>query len=339
MLQGLGISEPGERIYRLLLTETACEPGDVGSRLGLAPGEVADALAGLQASGLVEEYDNGTGAIRPVHPTIAFAPLLARARVALRAESQRIELASATVEELSALQSHGVAAGSPEVELNRGPAAAFSCLERIAATARDDVLVLAASGPAPGVPDPTDYSPVVQLAVSLAERGVRLRVIMLDSINYLTPLVEGARRMQQAGVEIRMSPTLPVWTIVVDQDYVVTALDVADHDRGSMLVRTPGAVAAAGDLFGRCWRAATPLGETEPGRAGGPLTAAQHQLLVMVVNGSKDEAVARRFSVSTRTVRRMIADLYEVAGVTSRIQLAFRAAKLGWLDGSELDRL
>ncbi|MEV0081734.1 DNA-binding response regulator [Saccharopolyspora sp. NPDC050642] len=339
MLQGLGISELGEQIYRLLLTGASAEPEVVGSRLGLAPDEVTTALAELRKSGLVEEYDDGTGSIRPVHPNIAFGPLLARARVALRAEEQRVELAAATVEELSALQPQGIAVGSPEVELNRGPAAAFSCLERIAATAREDVLVLAASGPAPGVPDPTDYRPVVQLAVSLAERGVRLRVIMLDSINYLTPLVEGARRMQQAGVEIRMSPTLPVWTIVVDHEYVVTALDIADHDRGSMLVRTPGAVAAAADLFGRCWRAAAPLGEAGPEPAIGPLTTAQHQLLVMVVNGSKDEAVARRFSVSTRTVRRMIADLYEVAGVSGRIQLAFRAAKLGWLDGSELDRL
>jgi hypothetical protein len=38
-------------------------------------------------------------------------------------------------------------------------------------------------------------------------------------------------------------------------------------------------------------------------------------------------------------VRCMIAELYDLAGVSSRIQLVFRAAQLGWLDGSELDRV
>lgn len=144
--------------------------------------------------------------------------------------------------------------------------------------------------------------------------------------------------MHQAGVEIRTAPTLPVWTFVVDGEYVVSALDPDDHDAGSVLVRAPGAVASASALFTHCWQAASELTDTQAQDETVTLTARQHQLLVLIVNGDTDASIARKFSVADRTIRRQISELYGIAGVSSRIQLAFRAAKLGWLDGSELDR-
>ncbi|EIF00579.1 helix-turn-helix domain-containing protein [Saccharomonospora glauca] len=338
MLECLGLDERAEQAYRLLLDRPESEASLVGEHLGLSPDAVAATLEKLHTLGLVEHLPGDR--VRPVHPAIAFPPLLASARRELRAEEQRLDLAAAAVEELTVHAGRSPATASPETRVNHGTAAALQCLEHITATATRSVDALAAAGPAPGITDPTDYTPIIEFAIRLAERGVRLRVIMLDSINYLTPLVEGAHRMRAAGVEIKTAPALPVWTLVVDGEYVVSALAPDDHTRGSLLVRTPGAVAAAADLFEKYWLTATPLdGVDSPGHDETPLTRAQKQLLIMVANGNKDETVARRFSVSTRTVRRMIAELYDLAGVSSRIQLVFRAAQLGWLDGSELDRV
>lgn len=337
MLECLGLDDRVERAYRLLLERPESAAALVTERLGLTPEDAAATLARLHALGLVEPLPDDR--VRPVHPAIALPPLLARARRELRTEEQRLELAAAAAEELAAQVVQDAPPDSAETQINRGSAAALRCLEHITVTATQRLDALAAAGPAPGITDPTDYTPIIRFAVRLAERGVTLRVVMLDSINYLAPLVEGARRMRAAGVEIRTAPALPVWTLVVDDEYVVSALDPDDHTQGSLLVRTPGAVAAASELFERYWLTATPLDGEEPDRGGAPLTRAQKQLLVMVANGSKDETVARRFSVSTRTVRRMIADLYELADVSNRIQLVFRAAQLGWLDSSELDRL
>ncbi|CAM2799246.1 DNA-binding response regulator [Saccharomonospora xinjiangensis] len=337
MLDCLGLDEQAERIYRLLLERPESDPSLLIENLGLAQTTVTAALTTLGELGLVERLP--AGKVRPVHPAIAFPPLLAGARRALRAEEQRLHLAAAAAEELAAHAVRGAASATSDVQQNDGTAAALRCLEHITATAARRLDALAAAGPSPGITDPTDYTPIVEFAVRLAERGVHLRVIMLDSINYLTPLVAGAHRMRAAGVEIKTAPALPVWTLVVDGEYVVSAVDPDDHTRGSILVRTPGAVAAATDLFERYWASATSLGGDEPGDGPAPLNRAQKQLLIMVANGSKDEAVARRFGVSTRTVRRMIAELYSLAGVSSRIQLVFRAAQLGWLDGSELDRV
>lgn len=47
--------------------------------------------------------------------------------------------------------------------------------------------------------------------------------------------------------------------------------------------------------------------------------------------GLKDEAAARRLSVSLRTYRRYVADIMTRLGVATRFQLGVRAAELGIL--------
>ncbi|MFG3700804.1 hypothetical protein ACGF5C_23225 [Micromonospora sp. NPDC047620] len=111
----------------------------------------------------------------------------------------------------------------------------------------------------------TDYDPAYRLAEFAAARGIRVQLILLDSIVNDPRLAAGARRVHDNGVEVRTTPTLPVWTFVVDDRYVVMA-------------------------------------------------------------------IARQFSVSARTVRRMIADLADRIGATSRFELGVQAVRLGWLD-------
>ncbi|MEU3270335.1 DNA-binding response regulator [Saccharomonospora sp. NPDC006951] len=336
MLSGLGIDDIAERVYRSLLECPSVPPGDLARTLGVTEPRIGEALTLLGELGLVRK---GTGN-RPVHPAIALTPLVSKARAALVAERHKVELAEAGIAELATLvppPGSGDTEDTAGITVNRGTAAAWACLEHVVATARSEVRVLAASGPAPGVDDPDDYAAILDLAVRLASRGVDLRLILLDSVRLVPRIVEGAHRMLTEGVRLRTIATLPAWLFLVDDEYVVTALDPADGTRGSVTQRTRGAVALASELFARTWREATPFGEASP--SGIELSGAQRRLLAMIVNGSKDDTIARQFSVSTRTVRRMITELYDVAGVSGRIPLAFRAAQRGWLSESELDRL
>ncbi|MEU7144848.1 hypothetical protein ABZ942_35785 [Nocardia sp. NPDC046473] len=50
--------------------------------------------------------------------------------------------------------------------------------------------------------------------------------------------------------------------------------------------------------------------------------------------GLKDEAAARRLSVSLRTYRRYVAEVMTRLGVATRFQLGVRAAELGILAGT-----
>ncbi|ASR39356.1 hypothetical protein BAY61_16610 [Prauserella marina] len=334
MLSGLGVDDIAERVYRSLLACPSAAPPDLARTLGVAEPRIHEAFALLDELGLVRK----TAGNRPVHPSIALAPLVSKARTALVAERHRVELAEAGIAELAALVPP--TSGSDDtvgIGINRGTAAAWACLEHVVATARSEVRVLAAAGPAPGVDHRDDYAAVMDLAVRLASRGVELRLVLLDSVRLAPRIVEGAHRMLAEGARVRTVATLPAWLFLVDDEYVVTAFDPADSSRGSVTQRTPGAVALAAELFTRTWRESTPFGESPLPDV--ELSEARRRLLAMIVNGSKDDTIARQFSVSTRTVRRMIAELYDVAGVSGRIQLAFRAAQRGWLSESELDRL
>lgn len=53
-------------------------------------------------------------------------------------------------------------------------------------------------------------------------------------------------------------------------------------------------------------------------------------MLALVLAGLTDEAAASRLGVSRRTVQRRIAELMAKAGVDSRIQLGWHAARRGW---------
>lgn len=58
----------------------------------------------------------------------------------------------------------------------------------------------------------------------------------------------------------------------------------------------------------------------------------ERQLLDMLMEGLTDRAVARRLSLSERTVRRLVAQLMERLGAASRFEAGARAVERGWIE-------
>jgi DNA-binding NarL/FixJ family response regulator len=54
------------------------------------------------------------------------------------------------------------------------------------------------------------------------------------------------------------------------------------------------------------------------------------QVLALLLSGLTDQAVAGQLGLSLRTVQRRISQLMAKAGVTTRIQLGWHAARKGW---------
>ncbi|MQA79122.1 MAG: HTH domain-containing protein [Streptosporangiales bacterium] len=54
-------------------------------------------------------------------------------------------------------------------------------------------------------------------------------------------------------------------------------------------------------------------------------------MLELLGAGLKDDAIARTLGVSSRTVRRRVAELEDRFGAANRIQLVARAAVHGWI--------
>jgi DNA-binding CsgD family transcriptional regulator len=58
-------------------------------------------------------------------------------------------------------------------------------------------------------------------------------------------------------------------------------------------------------------------------------SALKSQIIMLLAEGAKDEAVARRLGISLRTCRRHVADILDQLESSSRFQAGVRAALLG----------
>jgi DNA-binding NarL/FixJ family response regulator len=97
------------------------------------------------------------------------------------------------------------------------------------------------------------------------------------------------------------------------------------------------------ELFERYWATAPSLSggpDSEPLPSPGPSaqgdeerepTDEERSLLALFAAGVKDEAIARQFGVSTRTLRRRIQDLYTELGTTNRFGAGVAAARRNWV--------
>ncbi|MET7787527.1 hypothetical protein ABZS93_13045 [Streptomyces sp900116325] len=80
------------------------------------------------------------------------------------------------------------------------------------------------------------------------------------------------------------------------------------------------------------WESALPL-HPMPVQPRGELTDDDIELLTLLLSGLTDVGIARQLRMGRRTVQRRVRDLMDRAAATSRIQLGWQAARLGWIVG------
>ncbi len=102
-------------------------------------------------------------------------------------------------------------------------------------------------------------------------------------------------------------------------------------DGASLLVYPSVLLTALIDLFEVLWRFALPIVTTTGAGEGLNFGPSQLTILTLLAAGETDDTIARRLGISTRTVARQCADLFERLGVTTRFQAGVRAAHLGLL--------
>ncbi|MFB6839680.1 LuxR C-terminal-related transcriptional regulator [Streptomyces sp. NPDC056361] len=327
MLEALGIQEPAEAVYRLLLERPGCGAPELADGLGRPEPEVREALDRLAELKLVR-VDDASGTAEPLTPDVGFSFLLSRAEAELGRSRRRFEQAGRAVAGILASYGEGPAAGVRHDLVDRitGLDTVRERLEDLAANARSECLSLLAGGAQ--LPDTMDASrPLDQLAL---ERGVRIRSIYQESFRNDPPTVEYVRWYSDLGGEARTVPVVPMLMVIVDREAALVPVDPRDGRAGALEVRSPGLVHALVVLFDRLWESGTPFGEA-PRRDAHDLSPQERELLLLLGIGCTDDVAARRLGISLRTVRRMSSDLMNRLGARSRFEAGVRAAKEGWL--------
>ncbi|MFD4630816.1 LuxR C-terminal-related transcriptional regulator [Streptomyces sp. NPDC058284] len=173
------------------------------------------------------------------------------------------------------------------------------------------------------------------LRQQMFDRGIQIRSIRLRRDSMSPGTYDSFSRLVSAGVELRLASVIPINMVIIDSDYAVLPASADSEGRGCQLtIRGAPLVNAFSAVFEHIWREAPPLapeGEHYPSGHPSGLSNEQRTLVQLLADGMKDEAIARTLGVSPRTASRLIADLMQRLGVTSRFAAGARAAQYGLL--------
>jgi sugar-specific transcriptional regulator TrmB/DNA-binding CsgD family transcriptional regulator len=318
----LGLSDSEERVYQALTRMRSATVQQLGEELCFDEAEAGQVAAALENKGLVSWT---TGKPRRL---LAAPPSAAVDVLALQIERQlqqaRVEAARLSVQWSEA--SHDRKADEL-VEIISGTDAMVRRFESLIASATTEIVGFA-SAP---ILAPDEINAGIN--IDALERGVRLRTIY-DRMVLDTPgFADVIARCEAAGEQVRIIDAVPSKMVLVDG---VTALlpvhlELPHTEPSAALIHAP-LTSTLVALFDEMWTRATPA-TLRSGTADDPRVPSPDdmRLLSLMIGGLADDAVARQLGLSRRTVHRRISRLCREAGVSSRLQLAWRAGERGWL--------
>ncbi|MEU8929385.1 helix-turn-helix domain-containing protein [Streptomyces sp. NPDC048409] len=330
MLEAAGLTAVEESVYRLLVATTTASAPELAGQSGLPQHRVEAVLAALTGKGLAGPTDSDPPQYSAVPPDVAL----------LQRRTDELDKARSTVTDLLDLyrSTRRRQDAGQLIEVITGAESLRLHLRQMQDNARHEMLWFCKAQYV-AMPSGSNRAEYDALA-----RGVRYRVLyeqaFFDDDNAVDNVIEGV----QAGEIARSVPHLPLRLAVADRAIAICPL-VPGGPQGSpgeptaALVRGSSLLEALISLFERYWETAVPLSlgaagtlpDARAAQSGDPLSETDRRLLSLLVAGIADKAIASQMGLSRRTVQRHIQHMMTLAGATTRMQLAWQAARRGWL--------
>lgn len=338
MLEWLNLDRDHERIYRALLAAPHLTMDQLADRVELEVDEVQHRLTALVDAELVGM--SATDGVFDLAPPQAV--LAARIRDEEAALERRQEELKDARDDIGVLVDDFVigsqTSGSEDMEVLRTADLVRARLYQLSQVVEREVRTVL----------PDKEIPAEALAASMPldldalSRGIIVRSICSPTFLASPGAMEHFAQSAAAGARVRVHPGPPTRMVLVDDTYALVPVDPQDPSQGAYLLKNAALTAPLATLFQEIWAASVPFhtanSETgEPDDSG--LDERVRIAVVMLAQGQKDAAVARRMGVSTRTVRRWLALAMQTLGTDSRFELAVEVTRRGWLpsaaDGSD----
>jgi hypothetical protein len=332
MLESLGVEPDVEAVYRALLGRPGATAPELVEVLAMPSRSVSAALSTLVDSGLVITSEDHGFAAAP--PAIALGALIADRRDGLRLAEQA--LATFAEEHRAAVAGQNI---GDLIEVITGVDAIRHRYGQVQQAATSELRMFVTSPFVAVRPGENAAEPAV------AGRGVRIRVVLEQAVlaepGAIAEAVESLRR----GLEVRVVEHLPIKLVLADADLALVPLsvapagDVSDEpgvEPGAVLLQRSGLLAALDALFENVWRRAHPIdlagldGDDPTDAEDSDPTALDRQIITLLLAGLTDQAVCAQLDLSLRTLQRRLRHLQDLAGVQSRMQLGWFAAKNDW---------
>lgn len=320
LLRALGLNRHTGSLYQRALRHPGATVLELAAASDMAPAELLDRLAPLVEAGLVELDEDRLVVLTPAE---AVGRLLSDSAASAASAHQRLEELAGALPHLGTLmpRSSVLADREPvdaEIEYGGGVIAE---LRTSIETSTGDLLWLR--------PDQWQMASEEEMAAVVAdavESGRRSRAIL--PIRALTEAPNMVAHRTGIGEELRVMPEVPTRLAVFGDSFAMLAEPLGYAAAPRTVVRQRALVEALTLLFEQLWDRAAPL---EAGELAAGVDHQRRFLLEQLATGAQDEQIARRLSVSLRTVRRRVADVLAELGAESRFQAGVEAVRRGWL--------
>lgn len=313
--------------YRVALRARSWDIPALQEETGLSTAKLAAAQACLADLGLLAKTSHGEFDFVPLTPEAALRTVLDSAADDLARTARRLNQARQAIQTIDDefQPIHTELQFTAKVELITGRLAMSRVLEDAARRALGSVDWMCA-GPTPST---VELRHELTLYRSMLERGVHVRSVQLSTIAGMPPVQRHLKTLTKAGATVRSAPSLPTSMVIVDGDFAILPALRKTGDRAVLTLQGSPLINFIAGIFEHYWDAGVDL--VFEGESTGPagVTQQHDDVLRMLASGLRDDGIARRMGVSTRTVRRLVAEAMEQLGAQSRFQAGVRAAAQG----------
>jgi hypothetical protein len=197
-----------------------------------------------------------------------------------------------------------------------------SLIDEVGKRCRSQVLTVQPGGPRPS----HVLVSAREVTLQFLQRDIQVRTIYQQTARSDLATRSYVREMTKHGAEIRTADQLIDRMLIYDREIAFLPQRTAVGRRpGAAVVREPTLVAFLCSVFEFMWDSATPF-VVDSQKATAISDDLKTAIIRLMVNGYKDEMVARRLGMSVRTCRRHIAEISEELEATSRFQAGYNVA-------------
>ncbi|MEU9094823.1 helix-turn-helix domain-containing protein [Streptomyces sp. NPDC048428] len=330
MLEALGLTDDEAELYVALVRSGPCRADRLPGLSRIRFGQLGSALEGLSAKGLLTRTEDAPARLIASPPEVVGEVLLLR-------RLNELHTARAAMGRLADEYRGSAQDGPGRASVEFTPTAAVAQrADQIQRRASKEVMIFDMPPYASAAADGTALGNSCEMDRLAA--GVRYRTVYDRLAIEQDGGLERIGRYIAAGEEARATHRLPMKLLIVDREMgIVPALaDGPEQPNGSALIYPSPLLDGLIGLFEQTWSAALSLDPAvDQGERREPeIDESEARLLTLLLSGMTDAVIARQLGVGRRTVLRKARGLMDRAGVATRMQLGWYAARHGWLGES-----
>ncbi|MFC8230404.1 LuxR C-terminal-related transcriptional regulator [Streptomyces sp. NPDC057287] len=294
--------------------------------LGLSPAELSQACADLLALGLLLPAGDDAEPI-PADPAIAEMMVRAPLEREIQQRQQALTRIHEQLRPLSPLFAERTLAGrrGAGVRSFDEPARVQHELSMMTRLCTEEMVSIQPGGGR----SPDTLRGIVRESLSMLERGVQLRTLYQHTARASLTTRGYVREVSAAGAQVRTTAEMFERMIIFDRETAfVPQPRTEGRPQGASIVTDPTVVGFLYRMFESIWESGQPF---ETGQAEYQQTAEELRISILrlMAAGLKDEVIAKRLGMATRTCRRYIKDITDELGATSRFQAGYKVWQMG----------